>query len=99
MTLIDAMFHVCVFLLCFALFWIFILMVVTSLQGFWVDKDSLLHNLEDLGYSEIKILRHCWFLVALRGGGKDDVAKFIILAKNPQGKRKEFIVFAKPASK
>ena len=99
MTLIDAVFYICVVLLCIVLFWVLVLIVVTSLQGFWVDKDSLIRDLEKNGYSEIKILRHRWFLIALRGGGKDYVAKFTIYAKNPQGKRDEFIVFAKPASK
>ncbi len=99
MTLIDIVFYICVALLCIVLFWVLVLIVVTSLQGFWVDKDSLICDLEKNGYSEIRILRHSWFLIALRGGGKEYVAKFIILAKNPQGKRKEFVVFAKPVSK
>ena len=99
MTGLDAMFYGCIVLLCLVLFWILVLIVSTSLQGFWVDKDSLIRELEERGYSEIKILRHCWFLIALRGGEKNDVAKFDISAKNLQGKRKDFIVFARPDTK
>ena len=94
--LIDAAFYFCMALLCTALFWILVLIVITSLRGFWIDKESLIRDLEEKGYSEIKILRHSWFLIVLRGGGKNGVAKFVISAKNPQGKRKEFDILAGP---
>jgi len=96
MSLFDIMFYVCVACLFALLCWILILVIVTSLQGFWVDKDSLIRSLENQGYSKIKILRHSWFLIAFRGGGKDAIAKFVISAKNPQGKYKTFDVWAKP---
>ena len=100
MTLIDAMFYVfCGTLLCIVLYWILLVIVVTSLEGFFADKDSVIRELENLGYSEIKILRHSWFLVALRGGGKNGTAKFTVSAKNPQGKRSVFVFCTGPAPK
>jgi hypothetical protein len=95
MTFINTAFYICIFFLYIVLFWILILVVETSIRGFWVDKDSLIRNLENQGYREIKIMRHSWFLIALRGGKKDDIAKFVISAKNPQGKRKIFDVWVK----
>ena len=92
---IDTVLHVTTALFIIFLTWALILIVLTSLKGFWVDVDSLIQDLERLGYSEIKILHHAWFLIAFRGGGKDDVAKFTISAKNPTGRRAIFYIYAK----
>lgn len=92
---INVAFYAAVVVLFVLVIRILILAEVSSLQGFLADHSSLIEDLEKKGWKDIKILKHSWFLIPLRGGEKDDVVRFEILAKNPAGKKSIFYIYAK----
>jgi hypothetical protein len=61
-------------------------------RGAFVGEDIATRALEKQGYSDIRITKHNWFLIGLRGCDARDAAKFTAKVKNPAGKDAEVFV-------
>ncbi|MBX4198269.1 hypothetical protein KW782_02940 [Candidatus Parcubacteria bacterium] len=62
-------------------------------RGIFASPDTARRALETQGFSDIEITDHAWFMISLRGGDKNDAARFKAKATNPAGKRVEVYVF------
>lgn len=61
-------------------------------RGIFVNEKVAQHTLEIQGFEVLDIIDHDWFLVALRGCGEDDAAKFTAKVVNPRGDTVEICV-------
>ena len=64
------------------------------MRGALVSEDVAIRALETQGYSDIKVTEHAYFALNLRGGHRDDAARFTCKAKNPAGKQVTVYVFS-----
>jgi hypothetical protein len=62
-------------------------------RGAFVDESVAVRALEKSGYSHVRITDHKWFVVGLRGCGRD-AARFDAIARNPAGQEVKVFVCA-----
>ncbi len=77
--------------------WLVILLIVCSPllwggRGIFASEDVAIRTLTAQGYSEIKIVKHAWFLIGFRGCDMNDAARFTARAINPAGLPTEIYV-------
>mgnify|MGYP001588828673 CR=1 FL=1 len=73
------------------IFLVAVLIMVSVFSGLFVNQSVAVKALENQGFSNIRVIDKQWFLVGLRGCGKD-AAKFIAHAANPIGREVEVFV-------
>jgi hypothetical protein len=75
---------------------ILVLLTITLVftRGCVAPEEPAKKVLETQGFSEIEIIDHDWFMVAVRGCGGHDSAKFEATAVNPAGNEVEVAVCA-----
>lgn len=78
----------------FGAFLALVLIFAGCSRGALVREDVAIRALEDQGFSDVKVTEHAWFWLGVRGGHKDDAARFTCQAKNPAGKEVTMYVFS-----
>ncbi len=83
-TVGSVLFLVCVLGLC----------CLGAFRGALVDQKVAVEALETNGFSDITVQEHAYLFIGVRGGDRNDAARFTCKAKNPAGKEVTVHVFS-----
>ncbi|MEX1112571.1 MAG: hypothetical protein WEC84_03850 [Candidatus Andersenbacteria bacterium] len=71
-----------------------LVVAINTLPGYAVKEEVAVHALETNGFTNVVIKERAVAFVSLRGGSKQDAARFTAEANNPRGDRVTVYVFS-----